>query len=333
MVFGLALDTGQVTPGWPVDVEDGLAALNRGFNEKSQGQRSALTLVNGKLYVPYAGHLGDCDLYHGMVVGLDLASPAVFGAWKTRSEAGGSWGQSGVAFDGASMFVTTGNAKQSSSPWGGSEAVIRLELTLGFPTQTADFFAPQNWLDLDHADLDLGGTSAIPVDVPGGAARVLALGKDGNAYLLDRANLGGIGGQIAMAQVSTDKIRTAMATYPGPTAARVAFEGQGAACPSGQSGNLVMLKITARAIATAWCASFNGLGAPIVTTTDGKTDPIVWVAGAQGDGKLYGFRGTDGKLLAAVAGGGDPILGFQTPLWANGRFYVAADGAVYAFVY
>jgi hypothetical protein len=65
----------------------------------------------------------------------------------------------------------------------------------------------------------------------------------------------------------------------------------------------------------------------------GMTDPIVWVVGAQGDGKLYGFRGADGKPLAAVAGGGPPIQLFQTILSANGRFYVAAAGAVYAFVY
>ncbi len=136
-----------------------------------------------------------------------------------------------------------------------------------------------------------------------------------------------------MTQVSTNKIITAMATYPGADAARVAFEGQGAACPTGQSGNLVMLKVTPRAIATAWCASFNGSGAPIVTMTDNQTDPIVWVVGAQGDGKLYGFRGTDGEQVAAVAGGGATIEPFQTILWANGRFYVAADGAIYAFVY
>ena len=92
-----------------------------------------------------------------------------------------------------------------------------------------------------------------------------------------------------------------MATYPGTDAARVAFEGQGAACPSGQSGNLVMLKVTPSAIATAWCASFNGSGAPIVTTTDNQTIRIVWVVGAQGDGKLYGFRGTDGALPPSPA--------------------------------
>ena len=164
------------------------------------------------------------------------------------------------------------------------------------------------------------------------AARVLALGKDGNAYLLNRENLGGVGHQIAVTHVSTTPIRTAMATYPGAGAAMVAFEGEGAHCPSG-SGNLVMLKITPSAVATVWCAAFNGFGAPIVTTTDGKSNPIVWVAGAGGDGKLYGFRGTDGKLLAAVDGGGAPIQSFQTILSANGRLYVAAQGAIYAFAY
>jgi hypothetical protein len=332
MVFGLSLATGKLAPGWPVDVANGLAVLGRGFNNAPQGQRSALTLINGKLYVPYAGHFGDCGVYHGMVVGLDLAKPAVFGAWSTKSPAGGSWGQSGVAFDGTSMFVTTGNAFGASTSWGGSEAVIRLPPTLGNPTDYADFFAPRNWQDLDRADLDLGGTSAIPVNAPG-VARVLALGKDGNAYLLNRENLGGIGHEIAVTRVSTNEIITAMATYPGTDAAMVAFEGDGAACPSGQSGNLVMLKITPSAIATVWCAAFHGFGAPIVTTTDGKSNPIVWVAGAQGDGKLYGFRGTDGKLLAAVAGGGAPIQRYQTILLANGRLYVAANGAIYAFAY
>jgi hypothetical protein len=330
-VFALSLATGAIASGWPVDVGKGLVLLHLGFNETPQGQRSALTLVNGRLYVPYAGHYGDCGAYRGMVVGVDVANLAVFGAWSTTAEAGGSWGQSGVAFDGASMFVTTGNAFDTSPTWGGSKAVIRLPPTLANPTSNADFFTPENWSALDQEDLDLGGTSAIPINVPVSPVvqRVLALGKDGNAYLLNRANLGGIGGRIAMTRVSTNEIITAMATYPGASVAMVAFEGQGAAC----SGNLVMLKIAPSAIATAWCASFGGYGAPIVTTTDGKSNPIAWVAGTQGDGKLYGFRGTDGHLLAAVAGGSAPIERYQTILWANGRFYVAAQGAVYAFVY
>jgi hypothetical protein len=184
-----------------------------------------------------------------------------------------------------------------------------------------------NWQTLDAEDADLGGTSAIPILTPPNK-RILALGKDGNAYLVNSENLGGIGHQIAVTHVSTDQIRTAMATYPAAGAAMVAFEGQGAHCPSRQSGNLVMLKVTPNAVATVWCAAFNGFGAPIVTTTDGKSNPIVWVAGVNG---VYGFRGTDGKLLASVAGGGTQLG--EAMLFANGRFYTAADGALFAFTY
>jgi hypothetical protein len=176
LVFGLSLATGKPAPGWPVDVANGLAALGRGFNNAPQGQRSALTLVNGKLYVPYAGRYGDCGAYNGMVVGFNLAKPGVFGAWSTESAGGGSWGQSGVAFDGASMFVTTGNAFSSSPSWGGSEAVIRLPPALSNPTESADYFAPANWPYLDSQDLDLGGTSAIPINTPV-TPRVARLGE------------------------------------------------------------------------------------------------------------------------------------------------------------
>ena len=333
-VFGLSLATGEPTPGWPVDVKNGLAALNQGFDQRAPraaqradpGQRQSLRPLCRALR-----RLRDLSRHSG-----GSRSGVACGVRGLEDTSRGRR-QLGTERRLLRRHVHVRDHRQRHrlvvTSWGGSEAVIRLEPTLGNPTQTTDYFTPQNWAALDQGDADLGGTSAIPVDVPGDIARVLALGKDGNAYLLDRANLGGIGGQIAMTQVSTSEIITAMATYPGATAARVAFEGQGAACPSGQSGNLVMLQITARAIATAWCASFNGQGAPIVTTTDGKANPIVWVAGAKGDGKLYGFRGTDGKLLAAVAGGSAPIEKFQTLLWANGRFYVAAEGAVYAFAY
>ena len=127
-------------------------------------------------------HFGDCGTYNGMVVGFNLSQPAVFGFWSTETQGGGSWGQSGVASDGTSMFVTTGKAFGSSTSWGGSEAVICLPSTLASPTPGRRLLrAPTNWHTLDQDDLDLGGTSAIPINTPV-TARVLALGKDGNAY-------------------------------------------------------------------------------------------------------------------------------------------------------
>ena len=343
-VFGLSLATGQVVAGWPVDVAAGAAALQIPFNNGPQGQRSALTLADGKVFVPYAGLDGDCGVYSGMLVGVGTQSPAVFGAWATKIAGGGSWGLGGAAFDGVALYLTTGNSfprygtNNNGQPvakqgWGGEEAVMRLMPTLADPSSPADYFAPANWIYLDAADLDLGGTSAIPLNVPvalsSASPRVLALGKDGNAYLLDRRNLGGIGGQVAVAKVSNNVIISAMAVFQTTTASMVAVRASGSAC----GGNLLLLTVTASAISTAWCASFNGDGAPIVTTSDGSTDPIVWVVGAAGNNALYGFDGLKGTLVVAAAGGPNPIAPGQTPIWANGRFYVAANGAVYAFTY
>jgi hypothetical protein len=53
---------------------------------------------------------------------------------------------------------------------------------------------------LDAQDEDLGASNPLPLNAPDaavGPGLMLALGKDRKAYLLDRNNLGGIGGQLA----------------------------------------------------------------------------------------------------------------------------------------
>ena len=98
-----------------------------------------------------------------------------------------------------------------------------------------------------------------------------------------------------------------------------------------------MLKLRAGAppgIATAWCGALRGAGAPIVTTTDGHSDPIVWIVGAEGDNRLHGFKGDTGEPLFAGGGPAEAMAGvrrFQTLIAAEDRLYVAADGRVYAF--
>jgi hypothetical protein len=85
---------------------------------------------------------------------------------------------------------------------------------------------------------------------------------------------------------------------------------------------------------SAWCARLDGRGAPIVTTTDGKSEPIVWVVGAEGDDRLHGFRGDTGEEIYTGDGAGYGMIGlrhFATILVAAGRFYIAGDGRVFAF--
>jgi hypothetical protein len=76
----------------------------------------------------------------------------------------------------------------------------------------------------------------------------------------------------------------------------------------------------------------SGRGSPIVTTTDGSAQPIVWILGAEGDGRLHGYRGDTGAPLYESP----PLYGlrhFQTLIAVPGRLYVAADDRLYAFDY
>src|SRR5437016_6994982 len=203
-IYSLNVDTGATNPGWPVDVN--ATAMYNGiiFNSLVQEEPGGLALVNGVVYVPYSGWNGDCGSYHGWVVGVQINNPSTgVAAWATTAVKGGIWGHSGVASDGTNMFVITGNTSGTNGVWGGGEAIIRLQagpLWTGMPT---DYWAPTNWFSLDNSDTDLGGVSAMLIDVPGAnpSQLVLATGKDGNAYLLNRNNLGGIAAPVAQLSV------------------------------------------------------------------------------------------------------------------------------------
>ena len=188
------------------------------------------------LFVPYGGHFGDCGDYHGWVVGFGLYEPPTIGL-DTRAVGGGVWAPGGLSYDGRSLFASTGNTKDAEE-WADGEAVIRLAGSRNLHRARVTFFAPANWKTLDDNDEDIGGTCPLPIDVPdrtGVTRLILALGKDGKAYLLNRDNLGGIGGALAVKRVARGLIITAPAVYPAADGAMVAFAGYGSDCPSGTS--------------------------------------------------------------------------------------------------
>jgi hypothetical protein len=341
-IFALSLKDGALLPGWPIDVAEALATRGQRFNTRFQNQRGALAIVDGRVYVPYGGHFGDCGDYRGWVVGVSLRSPRDIVSWSTRGRGGGIWAPGGIDSDSRALFVATGNTLDAAT-WSDGEAVFRLMPDLHHDKRPQDFFAPSNWRALDGQDADLGGTNPLLLDVPSGGGSkglVLALGKDARAYLLDRSNLGGIGGSLASEIVSTRPIRTAPATYPAADSVFVAFQGQGAHCPTPRRDNeLTVLQIRAGSppsLATAWCGAFKGEGSPIVTTTDGHSNPIVWILGAEGDDRLQGYRGDTGEPLFTGGGPGDAMTGlrhFQDLLAAGDRLYVGADNRIYAFAF
>jgi hypothetical protein len=328
MIYSLNVDTGAIRQGWPVDV----TAAVPGFESSSQSQRAALGLVGNVVYVPYGGRFGDCGNYRGRLVGVPLNNPAGLMSWATTVKGGGVWGVGGVADDGTNPFVATGNTFGANGVWSGGEAIIRLQPGPSFSGSPTDYWAPANWQTLDNRDTDLGGSGPVLLDVPGAtpSSLVLALGKDGNAYLLDRGNLGGVSAPVASSHVSSRPVIQAAATYRTVQGTYFAFrDGTNA---------LSAFKITATnppTIVSAWSVSGDGAGSPFVTSTDGTSNTIVWTVGAGGDQRLHGY---DGDTGAEVFGGGGPnelMAGTHSystlGIVANGRIYVATDNKVYAF--
>jgi hypothetical protein len=339
-IYAISLASGKVLQHWPIDVENQVAALHGAFSSRLQGERSALQFQGGRLYVNYGGRAGDCGPYHGVVVEFNPTTRRASALWTTRAVRGGIWSQGGASSDGVSLFVTTGNT-QGASSWGDGEAVIRLKPGLAHSTDAKNYFTPSNWQDLDNSDLDLGGTAAVLFTVPipssRTASRLLTVGKDGYAYLMDAANLGGIGNPLAKLQVSTSRVITAPAALKTATGTLVAFTNFSPTAAGCTGSSLEVLKVTADAaspIAPLWCAPLAGSGAPILTTTNGSGNAIFWVTGAQNDNLLHGYDALTGK--AVFSGGGAVMAGlhhYSTPIAANRRLYVAADGTVYAFTF
>ena len=330
-IFSLNVDTGATNSGWPVDVSAAFPA----FDSPHHNNRGALAVVNGIVYVPYSGHFGDCTPYRGWVVGVQINNPSAVLGWSTSANGGGIWGHSGVASDGTNMFVITGNTIGTGGTYSQGESIIRLQAGPVFNNNTTNYWAPTNWLTLDNNDRDLGGCSAMLIDVPGATPSqlVLALGKDSNAYLLNRNNLGGITSPLASIATgyavntlkgqSSCTYRTSMGTY-------FTFR-------AGTSNMLVAYRVNPGSpptMSVAWLVTQTGEGSPFVTSTDGTNNFIVWAAGAGGSQRLNGYNADTGALVFAGGGTNELMSGtrrWNTGIAARGRIYYAADNRVYAF--
>ncbi len=345
LIYALSLDDGSTLTGWPVDVNT-LSFGGVTFDSTVQNQRGALLLSDGYLYVPYGGHWGDCGTYHGWVVAVPVGDPGSATAWATDARGGGIWAPGGLSSDGASVFAATGNTF-GATQWMGGEAIIRLGAGPAFSGDPADYFAPSDWRSLDATDLDIGGVGPLVIDVPGATPSqlIVALGKNGVGYLLDRQYLGGIGtgdgttGEgLFSARVASGQTRNAPAAFTTASGTSVVFSGggTGVGCP-GTPGDLVALRINPTSPPTfgvAWCAANNGRGSPIVTTTDGFSNPIVWTVGAEGTNRLYAYDGETGGMLFNGGGSDEQmtlVRRFSTPIVADGRIFVAAGDRLYAF--
>jgi polyvinyl alcohol dehydrogenase (cytochrome) len=178
---------------YAVDLNSGSVLWHRTLDPvmdpPSAGQRGALALEQGQVYVPIGGRFGDCGDYHGQVIGASATDPtAPLFAYTTPAHRAGMWAPGGVGIgpDGT-LYVATGNGDASDAT-GRSEAVLALSPSLS----EADSWQPADWLALDRADTDVG---SVPPAILQDQGLIFQSGKNGKGYLLRIGGLGGVGGE------------------------------------------------------------------------------------------------------------------------------------------
>jgi hypothetical protein len=346
-VHALSTDTGMEAAGWPVNI----SKINTGavaFQSNVQNQRSALTLVNGILYIAYGGYCGDAGQYRGFVFGVNTADPTKVGSWYTKdNRQSGIWAAGGFPSDGNGIFAVTGNAGGVSGNHDNSDSEEILRITdLGTAHRdAANLFYPTEWVDpMNSADQDFGSASPAIVSVPDGkpSSVIVAPAKPGRVYFLDATNLGGSLGQfadMAIADTQSSSVYTSPTAYQAASGVHVALAtGGGSQCPKGMLNAAVMSILLKPSAAgqvpmpsKAWCAGIGGgdtsKRAPISTNSAGSADPIVWYLNG---GNLNAFDGEDGTVLYDSSKGAAPsscagVHKFTSLMAVNGRIVVGGD--------
>ena len=289
MLFTLSLVDGSVVSQQDIDPT--------GSSPSVEQERGALALGSDYVYVPLGGLFGDCGPYHGYLVAVPLKGGGALSYKVPSAREAGIWSPQGatIAPDG-SVYAVSGNG-ESSSAFDYSNAVIQLSPDL---QSVRSYFAPSNWASLNSSDTDLGSVGATVIP---SLSVVVAIGKQGVAYLLKMGSLGGIGGQVASRPVCSG-------SWGG-----TAWSGSTVLVPC--SDGLYALSVSATSINVAWHATLPVLGSPIIAAG------AVWAIEAE-SGILYALDLSSGAVLYSTRLG-SAAQHFSTPAATEG-FVVSPAG-------
>ena len=272
-------------------------------------QRTGLNLVDGRVVFGMGGNYGDCATYRGRVISVKVtgSKPAIF---TVDNQAGNS--QGAVWMGGAApvvdaqgnVWVSVGNGsvRSAGQPYDDSDSVLELSAT----GRLEQYFAPSSWPSDNANDLDMTTAPVLLAD-----GQVVLVGKSQIAYLLNGADLGGIGTQEAsLASVCTNDVDGGSA-FVGTTIYLPCLSGPVAIHVTKSPASLQML----------WQASVGG-GPPI------RAAGLVWTVGK--NGVLYGLNPATGAVQQQVTIGAVDN-DFTTPSVGDGLMLVASSYQVLAF--
>ncbi len=309
--------------------------------------RSALTLLNGAVYMAFASH-GDNGPYHGWMMAYNATNIAqqvgIYNA-TPNGGLGGFWdGGGGPSVDAQGyMYFQTGNGTfdgnlNITTTNNYAMSVLKLATTNGI--QLVDYFAPSNAVNLSNGDSDLG--SAAPIILPDSAGSaththlVVGGGKTPPIYLIDRDNMGRFNGTTG-----PDNIVQQFNGGPGGDRDLTPAFFNNTMYMYDSSGKIGAFKINNAVFNTTPVRTPDTLdnkgGATASISANGTSNAIVWViynTGGQTPATPAVLRAYNATNVALKLYASDQIpardsagsaVKFTVPTIANGKVYVGAQ--------
>jgi fibronectin type 3 domain-containing protein len=331
------------------------------FNALREANRPALTIQNGQLYAAWASH-GDNGPYHGWVVTWKLAGGFSLAGWFCTSPnngLSGIWsGGTTLQFesDGTTFYFETGNGSGGAPTLNAqgfptnanyNEALVKVVADSttsvnhqgpnGWGMKVSDYFIPYNVAALDSADSDFGSGAPLllpaSAGIPGHANLMVAAGKAGAIYLIDRNNMGkfnSVNDNVINAVNDGSGHLEPPNLISGSISTPAYFNGQ-LYWVSGYSGSAYSYTISSSGIiskTSQTSATFGYLPGSVVVSANGITNGIVWVM----DRNLNEIHAYDASTFSTelwnsnMAAGGVDSVGavnkMSAPTVANGEVFV-----------
>src|SRR6267378_2087808 len=338
-LHALDITTGYEQTGSPVLIT-ATSTSNAGhltvFNSKHQKNRPGLLLLNGVLYLGFGSNSCN-DSNSGWVLSYDATSLSQLAVFNTSPDYGltSIW-QAGVglaADEAGNIFVETAEAGGNGFdvPSGG-QTYCNTVLKLSPDLTVADYFTPWSVAYLNSHDLDLSSTGAVILPDQDGPYphELIAGGKQGIVYVLNRDNLGMFSAndsqvlqEVALEPGSTSEVLSGSPAYWNNTLYFAPHASPFMAFPL--SGGLLG---TPRKTS----ASYAGSPSPSISA-NGNSNGVLWAI----TGQLLAFDAVSLKLLYTTnqaPNGRDtlpPIGHFVTQTVTNGKVYVGTRNSLEAY--
>jgi hypothetical protein len=339
-LHALDITTGNEKFGGPVDIKASVPGTAAGstngqvtFDPTLELQRSALTLVNGVVYIAWASYQ-DFGNYHGWVMGYDASTLKQVRVWNATPDGtkGGIWmsGAPLTADSSGNLYLVVGNGTFDADKGGKDygDSIVKLTPNGGGFT-ISDYFTPFDQANLAATDFDLG-SSGLTLLLNQGLG--VNAGKGGKIYLVDLNSMGGF--QSGSDSQIVQSIGGALGTGPDDLDYSTAVYWNGNVYYVGDIDTVKQFQLSNGKLSTSPIVSTHSYGYPganMSISSNGNSNGILWVLEASGQNVLHAYDATDvgTELYNSTQAGGRDHFGtavrFTVPTIVNGRVYVAGQ--------